>query len=209
MQLFSNTDCPQCHRVRIVMHEKDVGAQEIVAFTDDPDHPEHVEDLKALNPEATTPTFYDRGMTLLEPSVIMEYLDDRFPHPPLMPVDPIGKARARVWLLGIERNLYGQLKNLYSPGANKSKAARETMQGFLQRVTSELRRNGRKYFVGDNFSLLDASLAPILWRLEVCYGIPGKNYAALWSYAKGIYARNSFQLSLTDTERDLHRARNR
>lgn len=188
------------------MHEKDINEQEVVSFTDDANR---IEDLKTFNPEATTPTFYDRGMTLLEPSVIMEYLDDRFPHPPLMPVDPIGKARARVWLLGIERDLYDQLKDLHSQGTNKRAHAHKTVQDFLSRVANELRRNNHKYFVGDNFSLLDASLAPILWRLEVCYDVPRKNHPSLWNYAKSVYARNSFQLSLTEAERDLHRNRSR
>ncbi len=207
MQLFSDMDCPQCHRVRIVMYEKDITEQDLVSFIDDP---AHFEDLKMLNPEATTPTFHDRGMTLLEPSVIMEYLDDRFPHPPLMPVDPIGKARARVWLLGIERNLYDQLKDLHSPGVRKLAQARQTVQDFLQRIAVELRRNGRKYFVGDSFSLLDASLAPILWRLTACYDIPQKYiHSALGSYAKDIYERDSFAYSLTEAERDLYRGRSR
>ena len=207
MQLFSHPNCPQCHRVRIVMHEKDITEHDIVSFIDDP---ERNEDLKQVNPDATLPTFYDRGMTLREPGVIMEYLDDRFPHPPLMPVDPIGKARARVWLLGIERDLYGQLKDVCSSGSTKRGRARETVQTFLQRLTIELRQNDRKFFAGENFGMIDASLAPILWRLEECYGIPRKKtHLALWNYAKNVYDRDSFHRSLTEAERDLHRSRAR
>ena len=200
MLLFSSLQCPQCHRVRMVLAEKETQAR--CAFTDDL---QQREDLAVINPEMTTPTFNDRGMTLLEPRIIMEYLDDRFPHPPLMPVDPISKARARVWLLEIERCLYDQLENLRSPGAKKSAAARETMRGFLVWVTAELKqRDSKKFFTSDNFTLLDASLAPILWRLKNYKIEMPRSSGPLWRYAREVYARPCFQRSLTEVERDLH-----
>lgn len=200
MLLFSSPQCPQCHRVRMVLAEKETQAR--YAYTDES---QHREDLAVINPEGTTPTFTDRGMMLTEPRIIMEYLDDRFPHPPLMPVDPVGKARARVWLLEIERRLYGQLDDLHSPGAKKSASARETMRSFLIRVTAELKqRENKKFFTSDSFTLLDASLAPILWRLKSYKIEMPRSSGPLWKYAREVYSRPCFQRSLTEVERDLH-----
>ena len=200
MLLFSSPQCPQCHRVRMVLAEKETQAR--YAFTSDP---QQREDLAVINPEGTTPTFTDRGMTLLEPRIIMEYLDDRFPHPPLMPVDPVGKARARVWLLEIERRLYDQLDDLHSPGAKKSASARDVMRNFLIRVTAELKqRENKKFFTSDSFTLLDASLAPILWRLKSYKIEMPRSSGPLWKYAREVYSRPCFQRSLTEVERDLH-----
>ena len=158
-----------------------------------------------INPDGTTPTFTDRGLTLVEPRIIMEYLDDRFPHPPLMPIDPISKARARVWLLAIERNLYAQLNDLRSPGAKKSAAARATMRNFLARVAVELKQRDKKFFTSDSFTLLDASLAPILWRQKTYkIALPRSTNNILMKYAKEhLYKRPCFQHSMTEVERDL------
>ena len=200
MDLFSSPDCPQCQRVRVVLAEKE--AQSRCVFTDDP---QNMEDLALINPECSTPTFTDRGIMLLDPRIIMEYLDDRFPHPPLMPVDPLNKARARVWLVEIERCLYAQLSNLRSPGAKKSSTARELMRTFLIRVTAEIKQSeNKKFFTSDSFTLLDASLAPILWRLKNYRIDMPRNSGPLWRYAREVYARSCFQRSLTEVERDLH-----
>ena len=203
MELYSAPQCPQCQRVRIVMHEKDTHGR--IYYTSDQ---KRLEDLGTINPDFTTPTFHDRGLALVEPRIIMEYLDDRYPHPALMPIDPLNRARARVWLLSIERNLYGQLADLRSPGAKKSKAARDTICSFLLRVGTELRQQEKKrFFTSDNFTLLDASLGPILWRLKPCYGIDlprGLSANVLWKYADTLYDRASFTKSLTQSEKDLH-----
>ena len=203
MQLFSEPLCPQCHRIRIVLSAKETQCR--ITFLDEPGARE---DLALLNPAGTTPTFSDRNMILTEPRIIMEYLDDRFPHPPLMPVDPIGKARAREWLLGIERLLYEQLPGLRSQGKNKSAEARRKMLGFLADAATALRQRGEhQFFLGDNVTLLDASLLPILWRLQSVYRLDlprGVRQTLLNRYAKGIYAQQLFQRSLTVDERELH-----
>ncbi len=199
MILFSSPQCPQCQRVRMVLYEKE--AQASVAYTDDP---QAREDLATINPESTTPTFFDRGLTLFEPRIIMEYLDDRFPHPPLMPVDPVNKARARVWMLEIERRLYAQLDSLRSTGAKKSAVARETMRDFLALVNTELKQREKKFFMGDNFTVLDASLAPILWRRKA-YKINSKRVpSALRAYEETLYGMDCFHYTLTEAERDLN-----
>ena len=199
MQFFSAPQCPECHRVRIVLAEKE--AQARCVFMNDP---QHKEDLAVINPGKTTPTFADRGMVLVEPRIIMEYLDDRFPHPPLMPMDPLGKASARVWMLEVERKLYGQLGGLRSSGAKRSTTARKIMRDFLLDVSAELKRHTKRFFTGDNFTLLDASLAPILWRLDSYKIDVPKTHRAFWKYAKEVYVRPCFQRSLTESERDLH-----
>ena len=204
MQLYSSLLCPQCQRIRIVMHEKDTQGR--VLYTDDQ---QSMEDLAAINPGQSTPTFFDRGLTLVEPRIIMEYLDDRYPHPAMMPIDPRNRARARVWLQYIEQNLYDQLADLRSPGAKKSKAARDAICSFLLRVGAELHQQEKKrFFASDNFTFLDASLGPILWRLKPCYGIDlarGASASALWKYAeKSLYDRPSFTKSLTQGEKDLY-----
>ncbi len=206
MQLFSEPQCPQSHRIRIVLAAKETQCR--VTFLDEPGAQE---DLAVLNPAATTPTFSDRNMVLTEPRIIMEYLDDRFPHPPLMPVDPIGKAQAREWLLRIEQYLYAQLPGLRSQGRNKLAAARGTMLEFFAMAASAWRHAGEpRFFLGENLTLIDASLAPILWRLHTVYRLElprGPRQTLINRYAKGFYAQPLFQRSLTDAERELHLGR--
>lgn len=201
MQLFSGTQDPQSHRIRIVLAAKEVQCR--ITFTDDP---EHMADMVLLNPEGTTPTFHDRGMTLVEPRIIMEYLDDRFPHPPLMPVDPIEKAQARVLLLDMEERLYGQLRDLHSPGSRKRAVAHETIMAYLQQTAALLRQQGdSKYMCGDSITILDASLLPVLWRLESYQITPSRNDMREYTkYAGGIYPEKLFQRSLTEAERGLY-----
>ena len=201
MQLFSDPQNPQSHRVRIVLAAKEVQCR--ITMTD---NPEHQADMMLLNPEGVAPTFHDRGMTLTEPRIIMEYLDDRFPHPPLMPIDPIDKARARVRLLLIERNLYEQLAGLKSPGARKSAAAREAMTGQLRTLAEQLRQmESGIYLCGGSITMLDASLLPILWRLESYQITLSRNDMGTFAkYVSGIYAEKLFQRSLTDAERGMY-----
>ena len=203
MQLFSEPQCAQSHRIRIVLAAKETQCR--VTFLDEPGARE---DLAVLNPAGGTPTFSDRSMVLTEPRIIMEYLDDRFPHPPLMPVDPIGKAQAREWLLRIEQYLYAQLPGLRSQGRNKSATARRTMHEFFAMAASAWRQAGEpRFFLGENLTLLDASLAPILWRLPTVYRLElprGPRQTLINRYAKGFYAQPLFQRSLTDAERELH-----
>ena len=206
MQLFSDPLCPQCHRIRIVLAAKETQCR-ITSL----DEPGARDDLAMINPAGTAPAFTDRNMVLSEPRIIMEYLDDRYPHPPLMPVDPIGKAQAREWLLGIERSLYEQLPGLRSQGKNKSAEARRTMLDFFAAAAAALRQSGEvRFFLGDNPTLLDASLAPILWRLHAVYRLElpkGARQTLINKYAKGLYAQPLFQRSLTDPERELNLGR--
>ena len=123
MTLYSNPNCAQSHRVRIVLGEND-----LVFNVVDVNYGENNEDLVALNPNNSTPTFVDRNLVLYESRVIMEYLDERFPHPPLMPVDPVVRAKTRMVLHYIEKDLYGLLDDIKSTGEKKSSSAKEKLK---------------------------------------------------------------------------------
>ena len=128
MTLYSDPNCAQSHRVRIVLGEKDLVFNVVNVNNTDSN-----EDLIALNPNNTTPTFVDRNLVLYESRVIMEYLDERFPHPPLMPVDPVIRAKTRMVLHYIEKDLYGLLDDLKSSGEKKSSAAKAKLEENLIR----------------------------------------------------------------------------
>ena len=163
MTLYSDPNSAQSHRVRIVLGEKDLifKVEEVLSGQNN-------EDLIALNPNNTTPTFVDRNLVLYESRVIMEYLDERFPHPPLMPVDPVIRAKTRMVLHYIEKDLYGLLDDVKSSGEKKSKAAKQKLKENLLLSLDFIQ--GKKFFLSDEFSIIDCSMAPILWRLPE-YGI--------------------------------------
>ena len=158
MTLYSDPTSPQSHRVRIVLGEKDLAfnVEDVLEGSSN-------EDLIALNPNNSTPTFVDRNLILYESRVIMEYLDERFPHPPLMPVDPVVRAKTRMVLHYIEKDLYGLLDDIKSSGEKKSSNAKQKLKENLMLSLDFLQ--GKKYFLSDDFGIVDCSLAPILWRL--------------------------------------------
>ena len=126
MNLFSSASCPQSHRVRVVLAEKGITV-EIV----DVDTNHKPEDLLDLNPYNTVPTLVDRELVLYDPRAIMEYLDERFPHPPLMPVDPVSRARTRLALYRIEQDWYELVPQLESRGEKTSSKARKILRDSL------------------------------------------------------------------------------
>ncbi len=196
MTLYSNPNCAQSHRVRIVLGEKDLVFNVISV-----DSSENNEDLIALNPNNTTPTFVDRNLILYESRVIMEYLDERFPHPPLMPVDPVIRAKTRMVLHYIEKDLYGLLDDISSSGEKKSSAAKLKLKDNLMLSLDFLQ--GSKFFLSDDFSIIDCSIAPILWRLPE-YGIElPKSGKPILKYAERIFARQSFMENLSEQEEEI------
>ena len=164
MTLFSRSTDIHSHRTRLVLAEKNINI-EITNVVG----PELPEDLMDLNPYHTVPTLVDRDLTLYDSRVIIEYLDERFPHPPLMPVDPVMRAQFRLALFRIESDWYSIAEEAESTSDGKlsSKARKLLRESILQ--SSELFA-ARPYFLSEEFSLVDASIAPILWRLPV-YGI--------------------------------------
>lgn len=196
MTLYSNPNCAQSHRVRIVLGEKD-----LIFNVVDVDYGENNEDLVALNPNNSTPTFVDRNLVLYESRVIMEYLDERFPHPPLMPVDPVVRAKTRMVLHYIEKDLYGLLDDIKSTGEKKSTSAKEKLKDNLMLSLDFIQ--GKQFFLSDEFSLIDCSMAPILWRLpEYKIELP-KTAKPLLKYAERLFKRSSFLENLSEQEEEI------
>jgi RNA polymerase-associated protein len=196
MTLFSNAGCPHSHRVRIVLAEKGITV-EIVNI--DPDN--LPEDLIDLNPYQSVPTLIDRELVLYDPQVITEYLDERFPHPPLMPVDPVSRARSRLALYRIQKDWYSLLGDLESGAEKTASKARKTLRDSL--ASSAEVFAAKPFFLSDDFSLVDATIAPVLWRLKH-YRIELPSQASpVMDYAERLFERESFQTSLTEAEREM------
>ena len=194
MTLFSGPTCPFSHRIRFVLAEKGICA-DIVAVSG-----EHKpEDLLDLNPYATVPTLVDRDLALYDTKIITEYLDERFPHPPLMPVDPVSRAKARLVLYRIEQDWYRPLQVLIDDGGKAAERARRELADSLA-AGSELFES-TAYFLSEDLSVMDCVVAPLLWRLEH-YGVELQAQGVL-DYAERIFALESFQRSLTDAERAM------
>ncbi len=196
MTLFSAPSEAQSHRTRIVLAEKDITVDVIDI---DPDN--KPEDLSDLNPYNTVPTLVDRDLVLYDPRVIMEYLDERFPHPPLMPVDPVSRARARLALYRIEQDWYGLLDEIESGDDKQAAKASKILRESL--LTSVDVFNVKPFFLSDEFSLVDCTIAPVLWRLPY-YGIELPAQAKpILKYAERVFKRPSFQESLSEAEREM------
>ncbi len=197
MTLFSRDESPHSHRVRFVLAEKNVHYD--ISRVDDSHIPE---DLIDLNPYQTVPTLVDRELVLYDPRVIMEYVDERFPHPPLMPVDPVARARTRLALFRIEQDWYG-LVDVLEHGTEKqaAKARKRLRESVLQSADIFA---ALPYFLSDEFSLVDCSVLPVLWRLPH-YGIelPAKQSQPIEKYAQRLFKRRSFRNSLTEIEFEM------
>lgn len=195
MTLFSGANDLYSHQVRIVLAEKGVSV-EIHQVTPDflP------EDLIELNPYNTVPTLVDRELVLYQAQIIMEYLDERFPHPPLMPVYPVSRGQSRLMMHRIENDWYSLAKRI-SDGDKADEARRELRESLvaLEPVFAEY-----EYFMSEEFSLVDCYMAPLLWRLpELGIELPASGTKSLKAYMLRVFERDSFQASLTETEREL------
>jgi stringent starvation protein A len=198
MTLFSAPDEAASHRTRIVLAEKDVEI-EIVSVTPG----RFPEDLLDLNPDHSLPTLVDRDLVLYDSRIIIEYLDERFPHPPLMPVDPVSRAQFRLALHRIERDWYGLASKLDKLAPDAADAVR--LRGELRDLvvqTVDFVRN-KPYFVSDEISLVDVTIAPILWRLPRYRIDLPKEATPLLKYANLLFSRPAFRLSLSAQEREM------
>jgi RNA polymerase-associated protein len=196
MSCFSSPTDPECHRARIVLAEKDIAVE-----IHDVDVDNLPEDLIDLNPYATVPTMVDRDLVLYNSRVLIEYLDERFPHPPLMPVDPVSRAKSRLALFRIESDWFSLLGDIERGTEKKKAQAKKALTDSL--INSADVFNAMPYFLSNDFSLLDCSIAPILWRLPY-YDIELPASAKpLTNYMKRVFARPSFQASLSEQERDM------
>ncbi len=197
MTLFSSPTCFYSHRTRLVLAEKNISVE--VVNVDGPDLPE---DLVDLNPYHSVPTLVDRDLVLYDSRVIIEYLDERFPHPPLMPVDPVTRAQFRLALFRIEKDWYHLADQLEA--ASDGKQATRTRKMLEESIVASSEVfSARKFFLSDEFSLVDCSIAPILWRLS-SYGIELSEAAQpISKYMDTVFSRRSFQESLTELEQEM------
>jgi RNA polymerase-associated protein len=196
MNLYTTSKAIECHRTRIVLAEK-----EIIYETIEIDARKLPEDLIDLNPYCSLPTLVDRDLVLYNSRVIMEYLEERFPHPPLMPVGPVARAQTRLTLHRVETDWYPLTAIIETRGEKAVTKARKELTESIAATADVF--SARPFFLSDSFTLVDASIAPILWRLPH-YGIElPKAAKAIQSYADRIFERQGFQLSLTEAEREL------
>ena len=197
MNLYSGTTCPFSHRCRIVLYEKGMDFQVI-----DVDLFNKPEDIAVINPYNRVPVLVERDLILYEPNIINEYIDERFPHPQLMPADPIMRAKARQLLSGMEREIFAHIEAL-EKNAKTADKARQIIRERLIELAPIFTK--QKHMLGDEFSMLDVAIAPLLWRLDH-YGIDlGKQAAPLMKYAERIFSRQGFIDALTPPEKVMRR----
>ena len=196
MSLYSDPTDPSSHAVRFVLAEKAINV-EIHQVTMD----NKPEDLNDLNPYSAILTLVDRDLVLYEPQIIMEYLDERFPHPPLMPVDPVARASNRLYRYRVQRDFYALVDNVENGEKGVASAARKCLRDHLSTLAPIFAQ--KTYFMSDDYSLVDCYLAPILWRLPA-YGVRLPAHAkALQKFADRIFEREAFTQSLTEAEYEL------
>jgi RNA polymerase-associated protein len=195
MTLFSGENCMYSHQVRIVLAEKGVSVD--IHLTEKDNLPEA---LHEINPYGTVPTLIDRELGLYEANIIMEYLDERFPHPPLMPVYPVMRGRSRLMMHRIENDWYSLAKKIMA-NTDAATARHELTEGLLAIAPIF---NEAPYFMSEEFSLIDCYLAPLLWRLpELGIELSGQGSKEMKDYMMRLFERESFQASLTEAEREI------
>ncbi|GAA6150794.1 glutathione S-transferase N-terminal domain-containing protein [Pseudoteredinibacter isoporae] len=199
MTYFSDARDHYSHRVRIVLAEKGVSVDIIDV---DPDN--KPEELADLNPYNDLPTLVDRDLSLYESKVMMEYLDERFPHPPLLPVYPVARAQSRLWMHRIEKDWSPMVDTILSGKSKEAVAkARKDLKDSLLAIApifSEM-----PFFMSEEFTLVDCCLAPILWRLDLMeIKMPvSKQTQPLHDYMGRLFEREAFQESLSELEREM------
>lgn len=196
MTFYSDPTSHYSHRVKIVLAEKGV-AVEIHDL--EPDN--LPEDVTSLNPYNSLPTLLDRELVLYEPNVMMEYLDERFPHPPLLPVYPVARAQSRLWMYRIEKDWAPLVANILAD--NDADASRKALKDSLV-ATSPIFKE-MPYFMSEEFSIVDCCVAPILWRLPLLgIELPEKTCKPMLAYMERLFEREAFQASLSEFEREIH-----
>lgn len=199
MMFYSDGNDHYSHRVRIVLAEKGVTVD-----ISDVDLANKPEDLASLNPYNELPTLVDRELTLYEPNVMMEYLDERFPHPPLLPVYPVERARSRLWLYRIERDWAPLVAIALDDSADEA-AVEKAKKDFKDSLTAiDPIFSEMPYFMSEEYTLVDCCMAPILWRLPVMgIELDRAKTPNLLAYMDRLFERESFKASLSDLESDM------
>ncbi|MFT0545137.1 glutathione S-transferase N-terminal domain-containing protein [Allopusillimonas ginsengisoli] len=201
MVLYSGTTCPFSQRCRFVLFEKgmDFEIRDIDLYN-------KPEDISVMNPYGQVPILVERDLVLYESNIINEYIDERFPHPQLMPADPVMRARTRLFLYNFEKELFVHVSVLEDRSSTDTKAqdtARQNIRDRLAQLAPLLLKN--KFMLGEEFSMLDVAIAPLLWRLDH-YGIElPKNAAPIQKYAERIFSRPAYIEALTPSEKVMRR----
>lgn len=200
MTLYSGITCPFSHRCRFVLYEKGMDFE-----IKDVDIYNKPEDLAVMNPYNQVPVLVERDLVLHESNIINEYIDERFPHPQLMPGDPVMRGRGRLVLYRMEKELFNHVQVLENPAAtNKEQAkAREAIGNGLTMLAPSFSKS--KYILGEDFSMIDVALAPLLWRLDHYDVKLGKSAAPRLKYAERIFQREAFIEALTPAEKAMRK----
>lgn len=197
MALYSNDRNIHCHRVRFVLAEKSINV-EIINISD---NESASADLAELNPYNETPTLVDRDLLLHDAGVINDYLDERYPHPPLMPVDPVSRARLRLVHHRILRDWFPLVEEIETATGRKADKAKQQLKESILAANDLFKQTD--YLMSDELSLVDCTLGPLFWRLPV-YGIDlGKGGSAVQAYVQRLFSRPTFKTSLTRAEREM------
>ena len=198
MQLYSGTTCPFSHRCRFVLYEKGMDFQVI-----DVDLYNKPEDIAVMNPYNRLPVLVERDLILYESNIINEYIDERFPHPQLMPADPVMRARARLMLYNMEKELFDHVEALESGKEKPMDKARQHVTDRLIELSPVFTKT--KHMLGDDFTMLDVAVAPLLWRLDHYQIQLNKQSAPLLKYAERLFSRQAFIDSMTASEKAMRR----
>lgn len=196
LTLYSGSTCPFSHRTRMVLAEKNIAVE---IFQVDPDNPP--EEFINHNPYRTLPTLVDRDLVIYNSFIIMEYLDERFPHPPLMQADPASRARVRLMLHRIDQDWYEALEEMESEDTQRANKARKILHASV--IASAPLFAQKPFFMNDEMSLIDCVIAPVLWRLPY-FGIelPAEAHSVA-EYGSRLFSRRGFKASLTEAEREM------
>jgi len=198
MTLYSGTTCPFSQRCRIVLYEKGMDFQIV-----DVDLFNKPEDLAVMNPYNQVPVLVERDLILYESNIINEYIDDRFPHPQLMPADPVMRARARLFLYRFENEMFNHVHAIEKGTQKQSDKGRQVIRDALTQIAPVFAK--QKFMLGDEFTMLDVAIAPLLWRLDY-YGISlPKSAAPLMKYAERLFSRPAFIEALTPSEKVMRK----
>ncbi|GKS70016.1 RNA polymerase-associated protein [Nitrosomonas sp. PY1] len=198
MTLFSTVTCPYSHRCRIVLHEKDMDFQVI-----DVDPNSKSEDLALISPHGKAPVLVERDLVLYQSNIINEYIDDRFPHPQLMPADPVMRARARLMLYRFEQELFCYIGAFDGSDQKAISEARTVLTDNLTMLSPIFDK--QKFMLGDEFSMLDVAIAPLLWRLEHFEIRLPKQAASLLKYSERLFSRPLFIDALSASEKVMRK----
>lgn len=196
LTLFSSPDCVVCHRVRLVLAAKGVVYELVPVDTAKPP-----EDLMDLNPYHSVPTLVDRDLVLYHASVVSEYLDERYPHPPLMPVDPLSRARLRLAMLTIEKNWVPQVQAIQGGNKVQAEAGRKALRDLV--IGSLPLFKAARFFLNTEMSLADCAMAPIIFRLPALGIVLPKEAKLIEDYGQRIFRNPGFLRSLTPEEKLL------